>query len=250
MMIVRNEIDRYLDPVVTQLLTFCDEIRVTDDGSTDGTRDWLEATDRVHVRAVEETEFYRHEGRARQAAMQWAYKGSPTHVLAVDADEYIAGGDLLREALATDRMMVWTLDMQEIWQVRPEGLMVREDGGWRAHPVPICYRYVRVVGNQRGWQIPPRALASGRVPLNVARNGRRMPSGAQCLHLGWACEADRDARYQRYVEHDSGRFHRSTHLESIMWPDDKVRLRARGWPDDMDPDTRARILDRANRRQT
>ena len=138
MMIVRNELDRYLEPVVTQLLTFCDEIRVTDDGSTDGTREWLEGLDRVSVRAVDETEFYRHEGRARQSAMNWAYKGGPTHVLAVDADEYIAGGQQLREALATDRMMVWTLDMQEIWQVFTECMKVREDGGWRSHPVPIC----------------------------------------------------------------------------------------------------------------
>jgi glycosyltransferase involved in cell wall biosynthesis len=40
-LIVRNELKRYLEPCVAHLLEFCDEIRVLDDRSDDGTREWL-----------------------------------------------------------------------------------------------------------------------------------------------------------------------------------------------------------------
>lgn len=244
MMIVRNEMGRFLEASIRSLQGFCDEIRVVDDASTDGTADWLEAQDKVAVKRFDQTKFYEHEGAARQTAMRWAQDAKPTHIIAVDADEIVESGPLIREVLGTDRIMVWTLDMQEVWKADEHYLYTREDGGWRSHPVPICYQTVRIVGNQRGWMIPQKALASGRVPLNVAMNGRKMPSGANILHLGWSCEADRAARHARYVEHDSGRFHKSAHLDSIMWPDDKVTTRQRTWPIDMTDKQRAAMLAR------
>lgn len=250
MMIVRDELDRYLKPVTETLLQTVDEIRAVDDGSTDGTGEWLESLDRVNVKRLEATEFYAHEGRARQKALTWAYKAGPTHLLAIDADELLENGDQLRASLAEDRVMTWSLDMEEIWKTTPDLMSVREDGGWRAHPVMVCYQYVRVVGNQRGWMIPDQALASGRVPRRVAMNGRRMISGAKLLHLGWACEADRQARYDRYVEHDSGKFHKSAHLDSIMWPDSMVRLRERAWPIGLDPAVRQQVYERTQKGAT
>jgi hypothetical protein len=49
------------------------------------------------------------------------------------------------------------------------------------------------------------------------------------------------------VEHDQGRFHASAHLESIMWPDEKVTVRQRGWPTGLPPDQRAAIVARIRR---
>jgi len=57
-----------------------------------------------------------------------------------------------------------------------------------------------------------------------------MPTATHILHLGWANQAARAARHQRYVEADGGRFHRSSHLDSILWPDNMVTLRGRPWP--------------------
>jgi glycosyltransferase involved in cell wall biosynthesis len=250
MMIVKDEADRYLVPVLQALARVCDEIRVYDDGSVDGSAEIAAAVDRVHVKRADTSSFFMHEGAARQKALEWANEASPTFVLAVDADELIENGHLIREAVEEERSrgMVWTLDMQEIWKADARGIQVREDGGWRSHGVPILYRRVGAFPHRADWRIPNRKLASGRVPLAVGRNHRKEETGAQILHLGWTCKADRAARHARYVEHDKGRFHRGSHLDSIMWPDEKVDLRRRPWPEDLSPSGRQLLLDRIRRR--
>ena len=74
-----------------------------------------------------------------------------------------------------------------------------------------------------------RALACGREPMAV-RTMRAVPINATVYHFGWTNEAARAARYQRYVEHDGGRFHNRKHLDSIMLPDSQVRLKPTPWP--------------------
>jgi len=237
-MIVRNELGRYLRPCVESLLTFCDEVRVYDDGSDDGSREWLQAQERVAVTATAGTHFFEHEGRARNAALRWAMKGAPTHLLAVDADEFVSDGQAVRAACDEDAGRgVWALGMQEVWKADAGNLWLRIDGGWRAQEagIPILWRAPPARVAQTGaWQIPDRALACGREPLAVRRLGRPIRVPADVLHFGWANENDRARRYARYVEHDGGRFHRSQHLDSIMWPDRRVRLKRRHWPPGLD----------------
>lgn len=212
-LIVHNELDRYLLPCVEALGSFCDEIRVWDDGSTDGTREALARYPCVEVAGTPESAFYDHEGKARQAALEWALEGKPTHVLAIDADELILEGEQLRAELA--RGEAWSLCMREVWRARDHALEIRQDGGWCEHPVSMVWRVPARMGR---WQMPNRVLACGRVPAPVATLRARFTDVA-VYHFGWACKADRQARYDRYAKHDGGRFHRSSHLESILWPD-------------------------------
>jgi hypothetical protein len=236
-LIVRNELGRYLTPCVEHLLAFCDEIRVADDASTDGTADYLDSLERVHVKRHDTSLFFTHEGRARQSLLEWTLAGKPTHVLAIDADEFVADGHRLRSVVeAAVGGQVWTLIMQEVWKANTDGLLIREDGGWREHPVPIVYAVPQRV-SLRQWKIQPRQLACGREPMPVRAMARAaLPSGTEVLHFGWANEAQRDARYQRYVAADNGRFHARQHLDSIMWPDGRVTLAQRGWPAGVDRD--------------
>ncbi len=242
--IVRNELHRFLEPCIQSLLEFCDSVRVWDDCSDDGTYEWLLCQDRVAVGLEPEPSFYRHEGRARNRALRWAMDGKPTHILAVDADEFVTDGAAIRLACGNDLGRgVWSLGLQEVWKADERSLWLREDGGWKAQEggVPILWRAPQGrIAHSGVWQVADRALASGREPAAVRRI-RAVPSGSGLLHFGWACEADRAARYQRYVEHDGGRFHRNAHLESIMWADRRVKLRKRPWPAGLD---RAAILER------
>ena len=50
-LIGRNELSRYLVPCIESLQEFCDEIRVVDDYSTDGSFQWLSEQENVVVTA-------------------------------------------------------------------------------------------------------------------------------------------------------------------------------------------------------
>lgn len=233
-MIVRNELGRYLVPAVESLLEFCDEIRVVDDGSTDGTYGWLRRRHRAVKVARTGLEFNANEGNARQAAFEWACEGQPSHILAIDADEFVADGRAIRAACEQDMgpeyIGVWKLCMLEVWNVTPWGFETRTDGGWNPHPVPILYALPRA--RDASWRIPERKLASGREPVAVRTLSRRTPHWTitEILHLGWANEGERRARYDRYRIADGGRFHSNAHLDSILWRAPRVDLCSCPWP--------------------
>ncbi len=232
-LVVRNELQRYLLPCVQHLTEFCDDVRVYDDGSTDGTQEVLAGLDRVSYRQQEQTTFFTHEGETRARALNFAREANPTHMLAIDADEFISDGAAFRKVVEGSEQNVLTLHMEEVWKADPAALYTREDGGWKQHGVPIVWRVTR---QMRGpWQMPNRALACGRTPTNVVRNRRTQATGVSILHFGWANLADRQARYERYIEADGGRFHASQHLKSIMFPDNRVILKQREWPAALDP---------------
>lgn len=232
--ICRNELGRYLEPFVAHLLEFVDGICVLDDASTDGTDEWLFDHERVSLLTIGASAFFEHEGRARQLLLDWTLESEPTHVLALDADEFVTDGAALRAACEADQGKgAWAVGIEETWRADQDNLYIRTDGGWGLQGrSPLLYR----VPERRGsdWRIMDRALACGREPMAV-RKLRATPVDASVLHFGWAREEERAARYQRYVEHDSGKFHARAHLDSIMWTDRRVKLRARQWPDSLVP---------------
>ena len=266
-LITKNEKEKYLRHCIELLQGFCDEIRAVDDDSTDGTHSLLQEMG-VKVFRNDRSMFYEHEGRARQQLLEWTMEADPTHVLVVDGDELVVDGDKLRAKILEPQPFpslrerrqrgrssfqpatVWRLQMQEIWGATEHHLLVRQDGGWKEHPVPICYAIPAMKhGDRRAiqhWRIPDKALACGRVPIEVAVASNRAlnESAADILHLGWACEADRWARHQRYVVHDGGAHHASKHLDSIMWDNSRVHLTTRPWPEGVDKQA---ILERINR---
>lgn len=251
-MIVKDELGRYLEPCVGHLLEFCDEVRILDDGSTDAafTR-WSEwGNPRVHVHHRSRSTFFEHEGRARNELLGWTLRADPTHVLAIDADEFVSDGPALRAAIErAPTAAALTLRMEEVWKLAGDCLCVREDGGWRPHPVPVLWAVPDARTLRRGqsdWRISDRALACGREPMMVGRLARRAgsDSGVDLLHFGWACAADRPARHERYAVADGGRFHANAHLQSILWPDERVVMEGRPWPEQLEP-WRAAITARA-----
>jgi len=225
--IVRNEVGRYLEPWLGHLLTFCDEVRLLDDGSTDGTFALAEDFEDVHVQRNHGPAFFQHEAGARNALLQWTMLGQPDYVLAIDADEFIGDAGLLREVILTEAP-VYSLWMREAWKIDGERLGLRVDGMWGDRRCPLLWRAPPVLKGSR-WRIPNRQLACGREPLAV-RGQRGFDTGIGIYHFGWTREADREARAERYFEHDGGRFHANAHLQSILNPDDQVRLNWVPWP--------------------
>lgn len=223
----RNELGRYLRPCVGALLEFCDEVRVQDDGSSDGSFEWLREREGVVVRRNPGAAWTENEGLLHQGLLDFTLEGSPTHVLAIDCDEFVPEGARLRAALAANpRSLAFTLCMREVWRLGSP-MLIRTDGGWRPHPVAICFRVDHARIARREWKIWGRKMAGGRVPRAVRalqRSGRAVDTGCDILHLGWAKPSERAGRHQRYVELDGGQFHASAHLDSIMLPDSEIDL--------------------------
>lgn len=234
-LIVRNERARYLELVIDHLLEFCDEIAIVNDGSTDGTAGWL------YNRAPKDKprrifscntvhRFWKHEGDSRQWLVDWTLLRKPTHILSIDADELVDDGATLRARLEeSPEEPVWSLSIEEVWKADERALQVREDGGWRTHELAALWR---APPPGRQFRMLNRQIAVRRVPVEVWR-ARARRTHVSLLHLGWLDEETRAARYARYAEHDRGRFHVKTHLDSILWPDRRIRLRERPWPKGM-----------------
>jgi hypothetical protein len=230
--IVKNERGRYLDLWVKHLASFCDEIRLLDDTSSDGTFEWLDHEEQffcgVRVERNTGPAFYEHEGKARQLLYEHVLDADPDYVLAIDADEFIGYPSLVRDACERGNP-VFTLALSEVWHAEPERLQIRIDGQWKERRIPILYR------PQPGWSIRNRALACGREPLEAVRLAGRAPAvGSSILHFGWTRVSEREARAARYDTHDGGRFHQSRHLQSILWEerrDRRLHLTPQRWPD-------------------
>lgn len=243
-MVGPGEKDRYLGPFLDHLRAFCDEIRVR---SEDPSIEWPADVEVTNAAPT----FFQHEGRARQELLQWTTMGSPTHCLAIDADEFVADGQKLRQAmLADDRSTIWKLEMTEIWGADEDHLWVRVDGKWPPRPVGIAFEVPRDHWEnrqkRRHWRIPDMAGGCPRVPTLIQAAANRTPVAptTEILHLGWACKADRSARHQRYVH--AGSFgHDPRHIASIMYDDATVGLRPMAWPPSLDKQT---LLARINRR--
>jgi glycosyl transferase family 2 len=206
---------------------------VVDDGSTDGSGDWLtsDAGPRVHCQRSSESMFFQHEGDARNELLDWTLQAEPDYVLAIDADELVTDGPSLRKACESGHP-VYGVNMVEVWEATEDRICVRVDGGWRPHPVHALWQ---VPGRVDGrWRIADRALACGRVPVAVDRT-RARPVEPEILHFGWTCEAERVARHHRYAVADGGRFHRSAHLDSILNPCERVSLEGMDWPAGLAP---------------
>lgn len=218
-----GERERYLPFVLASLATFCDDV-ILGDGS----------------------DFFEHEGRARQRLLDATLAANPTHILAIDCDELVSDGAALRAACESE-CPVLTLVMREVWQADSDQLRVREDGGWKSHLVPSLWRVPDQL--DQTWRISDRQLACGREPIAVQALHRTRGcsewSGVDLLHFGWTNAAERQERYDRYAVADGGRFHAGAHLQSILLPDSRVTLAPLDWPPALER-LKADLLERVN----
>jgi hypothetical protein len=239
--IVHNEADRYLEPWLSHLLTFCDEVRLLDDYSTDATWDVAAEFDDVHIERNDGPPFFEDESVARNRLLAWTISGQPTYVLSIDADEFVGDTVALRGSVTVNQAPVYSLWMREVWKVDGDRVGLRVDGQWGDRRCPILWRAPdRLVGS--GWRIPRKKLACGREPQRV-RGQRGFDTGVGVYHFGWTRVAERQARADRYYEHDGGRFHANAHLQSLLDPDEDVTLDWKPWPPSI-PDPLAALASR------
>lgn len=236
-MVVRDELDRYLRPCVASLLGFCDALVVLDDGSTDGTGEWLRSLERTTV-VTDEPGFFAHEGKTRQKLLEITLAAKPGYVLAIDADEFVADGQAVRRAIEGSTAPAFSLCMSEVWKADRNGLKIRRDGRWGPQRSPIIWKAPARADST--WVIPQDEGGGGRVPKPVIARWRSALSiDVDIYHFGWANEEERRERHARYASRDSFG-HNPQHIASILFPDSKVGLDSNPWPRSLD---RAAILE-------
>lgn len=218
-MVVRNEANRFLVRVLDDLLSYVDEIVVTDDCSTDDTfQICSDYTDFIYK--TEENLFVTNEGLLRQVALDNLANHAKTGdwILAIDADEIVWPTVLpIKELIKTVKYDVFGLEFVNMWSETH----YRVDKFWAPITCTKLYRYMK------GGKIKDRLLACGSEPTYVEesmRMGRWMKhSGLVLQHLGYVRDKDKKAKYSRYQEIDGGRYHSGEHLQSIL--DQHVQLR-------------------------
>lgn len=251
-LILRNELDRYLGLCIDALLDYVDEIRVLDDGSTDGWEETLRPgwgkdgkkvrVERHTARVSDEPDFHRH-AAARNRLLDFTLEGEPTWVLAVDADEFVTDGKKLRQVCEdAGGFSVVSLEIAEVWEACDETLCIRQDGGWKAHEIGCVWKPDRF---RSALMLKDHGHATGRVPEAIYRVPS-IPTGEALLHFGWTNVPERVERFKRYDVGDGGKYHAAAHIASIMWGNDRVKMEALPWPTWPD-DLRNHVRARANR---
>lgn len=132
-------------------------------------------------------------------------------VVVLDADEQLNDRERpVRTAL--ERLVTpprgieaWSMWFFHLWT--EDGTHYRADGGW----APA--QQFRIFRHRQGARIDSRPLACTAIPPSAQP---RAEAALEVLHWGYARPADRQAKYERYMEIDGGRFHALGHLESIL----------------------------------
>lgn len=230
-MVCRNELGRYLIEATESLLEWCDEVVVLDDYSDDGSHEYLalQTMDkplRLYRNDWGEPGFFDNEGATRQVLLEMTLRSDPTHIVAIDCDEFVADGARVRATIeANPSWGVFSLCMSEVWRANPGSLDVRIDGGWAPHRVPCIWKVEPGLRMKDG-------PASGRVPPEInLRHLRResAPIDVDLLHFGWTNERERVERHARYAGRD-GFGHAGGHIASILASDSRVRTITTPWP--------------------
>jgi Glycosyl transferase family 2 len=221
--VVRNEAERFLDPVLNWTSEWVDDVHVYDDGSEDATLSVaLRHTSLVGSRPSEAVSFAESESALRQLAWEnmidVCKPTSEDWIIALDADEFILGNnkETPREALETTadyvdavgsmaagikRVMVWE------WGVVP---LVRVDGFWAKDRQTRLAKF-----NSKAKTFKKAALGCGSVPQYAMKASVATANYSTILDLGYSLEGEPERKHEFYATR-SGDAHNANHIASII----------------------------------
>ena len=215
-MVIKNEADRYLVPVLDNLSDLVDKIVITDDGSTDNSVQIAGLyTDLVYEN--KDSLFEVHEGSLRQNAWNNLSNHAEENdwILCIDADEIIDVSRLrapMERWLTQTRFDVLGIRFYHMWNE----LQYRADKAWKPNVGTRLFRF------KKNGVFKDSKLACGSEPgyiQQMIRANRFHPRpGFDIKHLGYAKDEDKQMKYDRYMKIDQGDFHSLAHIKSILDP--------------------------------
>lgn len=196
-LLVKDEADRYLRPVLERCRSFSDEVLVLDDGSTDDTVHVAESLGCL-VKQRPQSGMWGNESPARAELWDRGAKlAKDGWLLICDGDQLLHGDP--RPLCNTWEANAWSWPLYDCWDSEEQ---FRADGYWQG------FRYARVwmvrpSAVPEGWKpdwTTSRNLHCGHLPPNFPLRALIAPDDLYWLHLGWLREEHRLAKYRRYKE--------------------------------------------------
>jgi glycosyltransferase involved in cell wall biosynthesis len=198
-MITRNESDRYLDEILTDLTEYCTEIVILDDSSDDETKEVITSYDNTHLYTTGKPMFRESEARIKDILWrQILPKHKPEYVLTIDADEKLDPRfkDKVQDFLDIPGFNRIGFTILECWGDKD---MIRVDKGWNpaGKITPLINRWLPQVN----YCFPPLKLHTGRAPLNQPHP--MLFSGYFMIHYGYADPEDIKRKREWYMTEDT-----------------------------------------------
>jgi glycosyltransferase involved in cell wall biosynthesis len=219
-MIMRNEADRYLRPMLESAREYIDEAVIIDDASSDNSVEVCqEVLKGIPLHLIRNaTSRFGNEVTLRKQQWEETVKTKPEWVLILDADEIFEKRfkDEVLSLITRADVDVFYFRLYDFWDEEH----YREDGYWRAHLFyrPFLVRYKE--GAEYRWQEMPQHC--GRMPQTIFGLPSAL-SDMRLKHYGWAKPEDRHAKYKRYKMLDpQGTYGSLGQYESIL--DEKPTL--------------------------
>ncbi len=196
-MLVRNETGRWLEKVLEQMRSICDDFVVLDDCSTDETPDICKAYGADVFPSIQ-SYWGTNELKQRKFLWELATHGARfgDWVLCLDADETFDHPEqiqtyVMKADKAGCNSLAFTLyDMWDETHYRDDRYWVAHKGVW-----PFCVKYEDA---DYFWKETP--LHCGRFPINAGCKIASCPVKIQ--HWGWSRPEDRQEKYERYMKYD------------------------------------------------
>ncbi len=194
-MIVHNEGDRYLKPVLEHAKKYITNAVIIDDASTDNTIEVCKkALEGIPLTLIENKKsLFSNEVNLRKLQFEETIKTNPDWILVLDADEIFEDKfkDEVKELIANENADAYYFRLYDFWDENN----YREDQYWSAHMSyrPFLIRYKPEI--QYTWK--ETAQHCGRLPLNINEYPVSI-SHLRLKHYGWAREDDRKSKYERY----------------------------------------------------
>lgn len=220
----RNEADRYLHDMLSNISQYVDLIVFTDDASTDDTPNIAEGYG-AKVFQNPEQMFNKHEGKLRATA--WSnlsmFANEGDWIISIDCDEiFYPRSEANLHKWMDSPYEVLGITFYHMWNEDS----YRVDKLWAPTMSTRMYRY------HEGGTYKDSALACGAEPQYVfryVRTGRfAKNTGFRMKHMGYARNQDKVSKFNRYMELDKGKYHNINHLHSII--DNEVKVQP--WSDD------------------
>lgn len=220
---------------------FADAVVALDDGSTDGTRQSLDAHPLVKV-VLDNPQRSTYAGwddaANRNRLLEAAAQLEPTWIMSLDADERIPADDaaVLRTFAETDAIpgLAYGFKVHRMW--RDETRFDRS-GLW----------VYRLFAFQPGQRFPDQRLHFTPIPTDIPRE-RRVRTTIRIQHLAGATEERRRARFEKYRQSDPNNEFQHSYRELLdaEEPPQRWQPRERGLPVlDVSPEQVAATLDDA-----